>query len=184
MNAKVNIQLQEQLVPFYNLTNLLNAYKLVYETATQLRTLLNQISKSASFVKTYAEEHNLDNSIFTEVENLIAISLQLSNSHANVCSAEIKRHRQEPYDQYDAGDLSDAYALAHENTTWLETLISKIRLEVKLVKEAVKDVIHSTVFATLENLINIAEHFAEMNVNTFSIESEKYEAEFEVSKNG
>ncbi|WP_151983824.1 hypothetical protein [Acinetobacter nosocomialis] len=184
MNAKVNIQLPEQLVPFYNATNYLNAYKIAYETATQLRTLLNQISKSAIFVKTYAEEHNLDNSIFIEVENLIAISLQLSNSHANICSAEIKRHRQEPYDQYDAGDLSDAYALAHENTTWLETLISKIRLEVKLIKEAVKDVIHSTVFAALESLINIAEHFAEMNVNTFSIESEKYEAEFEVSKNG
>ncbi|WP_336013070.1 hypothetical protein [Acinetobacter calcoaceticus] len=184
MNAKVNIQLPEQLVPFYSATNYLNAYKIAYETATQLRTLLNQISKSAIFVKTYAEEHNLDNSIFIEVENLIAISLQLSNSHADICSAEIKRHRQAPYDQYDAGDLNEVYALAHEYTTWLETLISKIRIEVKLVKEAVKDVFHSTVFATLEHLINIAEYLAENNVNTFSIESKKYEAEWEASKNG
>lgn len=184
MNAKVNIQLPEQLVPFYNLTNLLNAYKLTYETATQLRTLLNQISKSANSVKTYAEEHNLDNSIFIEVENLIAISLQISNSYAVTCNAEIKRHRKAPHDQYDAGDLNEAYALAHEYTIWLETLISKIRIEVKLVKEAVKDVIHSTVFVTLENLINIAEYFAEINVNTFSIESEKYTAEWEASKNG
>lgn len=184
MNAKVNIQLPEQLVPFYSATNYLNAYKIAYKTATQLRTLLNQISKSAIFVKTYAEEHNLDNSIFIEVENLIAISLQLSNSHADICSAEIKRHRQAPYDQYDAGDLNEVYALAHEYTTWLETLISKIRIEVKLVKEAVKDVFHSTVFATLEHLINIAEYLAENNVNTFSIESKKYEAEWEASKNG
>lgn len=184
MNAKVNIQLPEQLVPFYSATNYLNAYKIAYETATQLRTLLNQISKSAIFVKTYAEEHNLDNSIFIEVENLIAISLQLSNSHADICSAEIKRHRQAPYDQYDAGDLNEVYALAHEYTTWLETIISKIRIEVKLVKEAVKDVFHSTVFATLEHLINIAEYLAENNVNNFSIESKKYEAEWEASKNG
>jgi len=184
MNAKVQIQLQEQLVPFYNATNYLNAYKIAYETATQLRTLFNQISKSAIFVKTYAEEHNLDNSIFIEVENLIAISLQLSNSHADICSAEIKRHRQTPYDQYDAGDLNEAYALAHENTTWLETLIYKIRIEVKLVKEAIKDVIHSVVFAPLENLINIAEYLAESHINTFSIESEKYQAEWEASKNG
>ncbi|MFW2722569.1 hypothetical protein ACN6QQ_08055, partial [Acinetobacter baumannii] len=106
------------------------------------------------------------------------------SSYADTCNAVIKRHRKAPHDQYDAGDLNEAYALAHEYTTWLETLISKIRIEVKLVKEAVKDVIHSSVFATLESLINIAEYFAEINVNTFSIESEKYEAEFEVSKNG
>ncbi|ENN6006133.1 hypothetical protein [Acinetobacter baumannii] len=184
MNAKINIQLPGQSVPFYNATNLLNAYKLAYETATQLRTLLNQISKSAIFVKTYAEENNLDNSIFTEIENLIAISLQLSNSHTDIYNAEIKRHRQEPYDQYDADDLNGAYALAHENTTWLETLISKIRIEVNLVKEAVKGVIHGAVFATLEHLINIAEYLAETNVNAFSIESEKYEAQWEASKNG
>lgn len=184
MNAKVQIQLQEQLVPFYTATNLLNAYALAYEVATQLRTLINQIGKAATFVKAYAEDRGFNNSIFTEIENLIAISLQLSNSHADICNAEIKRHRKAPHDQYDAGDLGDAYALAHENTTWLETLISKIRIEVKLIKEAVKDVIHSAIFATLENLINIAEYFAENNVNTFSIESEKYEAEWEVSKNG
>ncbi|MEZ6860251.1 hypothetical protein ACB013_13395 [Acinetobacter baumannii] len=184
MNARINIQLPGQSVPFYNATNLLNAYKLAYETATQLRTLLNQISKSAIFVKTYAEDNNLDNSIFTEIENLIAISLQLSNSHADICSAEINRHRQAPYDQYDAGDLFGAYSLAQENTSWLETLISQIKIEVELSKETVKDVIHSAVFAPLEHLINIAEYFAEINVNTFSIESEKYEAEFEVSKNG
>lgn len=182
MNAKVKFP--EQLIPFYSVADIISAYSLASETATQLRTLLKQIIKATIFVKTYAEEHNLDNSTFIEIENLIAISLQLSNSHADTCNAEIKRHRKAPHDQYDAGDLSDAYALAHENTTWLETLISKIRIEVKLIKEAVKDVIHSSVFATLENLINIAEYFAEINVNTFSIESEKYEAEWEISKNG
>ncbi|WP_171495576.1 hypothetical protein [Acinetobacter nosocomialis] len=36
MNAKINIQLPGQSVPFYNASNLLNAYKLAYETANQL----------------------------------------------------------------------------------------------------------------------------------------------------
>ena len=184
MNAKVQIQLQEQLVPFYTATNLLNAYALAYEVATQPRTLINQIGKAATFVKTYAEERSFDNSIFTEIENLIAISLQLSNSHADICSAEINRHRQAPYDQYDAGDLFGAYSLAQENTSWLETLISQIKIEVELSKETVKDVIHSAVFAPLEHLINIAEYLAETNVGTFSTESEKYESEWEATKNG
>ncbi|MDO7476110.1 hypothetical protein Q5X68_10110 [Acinetobacter baumannii] len=184
MNAKVQIQLQEQLVPFYTATDYLNAYKIAYETATQLRTLLNQISKTAAFVKDYAERHDFDSSLFTESENLIAISLQLSHSYVDIYSAEINRHRQEPYDRYDAGDLFGAYSLAQENTAWLETLISQIQIEVELSKEAVKDAIHSGVFTTLEHLINIAEFFAEANVNTFSTESEKFESEWEASKNG
>ena len=40
------------------------------------------------------------------------------------------------------------------------------------------------VFAGLENLINIADYLSDNHRNTFKIEFEKYEAEWEASKNG
>lgn len=161
MNAKVNFQLPEQLIPFYSAADALNAYTLASEATVQLRTLINQISKNTAFVKAYAEENKADSSLFTELENLIAISHQLANSQADTYGLELKRHKQEPHDQYSAGDLLDAYSLAYENTAWLQTMFSQIKDEAEIVKEVVKQNIHSAVFSTLDHLIHIANYFAE-----------------------
>ena len=65
MNAKVNFQLPEQLIPFYSVADIISAYSLASEAATQLRTLANQISKATAFVKTFVQENErADPSIF------------------------------------------------------------------------------------------------------------------------
>jgi hypothetical protein len=185
MNAKVQIQLSEPLVPFYSASDIISVYSLVSETATQLRTLVNQINKETAFVKTFAQEHDrADSSAFAELENLIIISWQLANSQADTYDLELKRHQQEPDDHYDAGGLYDAYSLAYENTSWLETMFYQVKDEVEVVKETIKQNTHSTVFATLERLIHIAAYWAECHSNTFDIEREKYELEWEATKNG
>lgn len=184
MNAKVQIQFSEPLIPFYTIADVIKAYALALETATQLRTLANQISKNTALVKAYAEENNTDISLFTELENLIAITHQLANSQADTYKLELKRHKQEPDDQYGAGDLYDAYSLAQENTSWLQTMFYQIKDEAEIVKDAVKQNIHSATFASLENLINISAYLAENSANTFDVENEKYEAEWEATKNG
>ncbi|MEB6681142.1 hypothetical protein [Acinetobacter lwoffii] len=184
MNAKVKIQLSEQLIPFYRAADIVGAYSLVSETATQLRTLTNQISKATALVKTYAEENKTESSIFVELENLIAISHQLANNQGDTYSFELKRHQQEPDDHYDAGDLFDAYSLAYENTSWLETMFYQIKSEVEVVKEAIKHTTSGAVFATLERLIHIAAYLAESQANAFDIDREKYELEWEATKNG
>lgn len=184
MNAKVKIQLSEQLIPFYRATDIVGAYSLASETATQLRTLTNQISKATALVKTYVEESKTESSIFVELENLITISHQLANSQADTYGLELKRHQQEPDDHYDAGDLFDAYSLTYENTSWLETMFYQIKEEVEVVKEAIKHTISGAVFATLERLIHIAAYLAESQANAFDIDREKYELEWEATKNG
>lgn len=184
MNAKVKIQLPEQLIPFYTAADIISAYSLASETATQLRTLTNQISKATAFVKACAEENKVDSSIFTELENLIAISHQLANSQADTCGLELKKHKQEPYDQYDAGDLLDAYSLNHEYTAWLETMFYQIKSEVEVVKETIEHSICGAVFGTLEHLIHIAAYLAGSHSNTFDIERENYEIQWEATKNG
>mgnify|MGYP000960410470 CR=1 FL=1 len=183
MNAKVQIQLSEQLIPFYSVADIISAYSLASESAIQLRTLTNQISKATVFVKAYAEENKVDSTIFAELENLIVISHQLANSQADTYGLELKRHKQEPDDQYSAGDLHDAYSLAYENTSWLETMFYQIKDEVEVVKEAIKQSIYGAVFATLERLIHIAAYWAESHSNTFDVENEKYKSEWEASKN-
>ncbi|MFP6842746.1 MAG: hypothetical protein VB979_11345 [Acinetobacter sp.] len=184
MNAKVQFQFPEKLIPFFTATDVLQAYAVASETASHLRTLTNQISKSTAHVKAYTQENKADSSLFNELENLIAITHQLANSQADTYDLELKRHKQEPHDQYDAGDLLDAYSLAHENTSWLETMFYQIKNEVEVVKETIKQSTHGAVFATLERLIHIAAYFAEIHSNTFDIEREKYEAEWEATKNG
>lgn len=183
MNAKVKIQSPEQLIPFYRAADIVGAYSLASETATQLRTLTNQISKATALVKAYAEENRTENSIFAELENLITISHQLANSQADTYSLELKRHQQEPDDHYDAGDLFDAYSLSYENTSWLETMFYQIKDEVEVVKEAIKHTTSGAVFATLERLIHIAAYLAESQANTFDIEREKYEMQWEATTN-
>src|SRR5690606_37189002 len=129
--AKVNFQLPEQLIPFYSVADIISAYSLASEAAKQLRTLANQISKETAFVKTFVQENErADPSIFAELENLIIISQQLANSQADTYSLELKRHQQEPDDHYNAGDLHDAYSLAYENTSWLETMFYQVKDEV------------------------------------------------------
>lgn len=184
MNAKVQIQFSEELVPFYSITDVIKAFKFASETATQLRTLNNQISKATAFIKEYVEENKIDSSIFAELENLIVIAHQLSNGQADTCKREINRHSHNPNNQYDVGDLFDAYSLAYENTSWLETIFHQIKDEVEIIKEAIKQNTHGAVFATLERLIHIAAYLSESHSNTFDIEREKYEAEWEATKNG
>jgi len=185
MNAKVQIQFSEQSIPFYSVADIISAYSLASETATQLRTLANQINKATAFVKAFVQENDrADSSAFAELENLTAISYQLANSQADTYGLELKRHQQEPDDHYNAGDLYDAYSLAYENTSWLETMFYQAKDEVEVIKETIKQNTHGAVFATLERLIHIAAYWAESHSNTFDIEREKYEAEWEATKNG
>ncbi len=185
MNAKVQIQFPEHSIPFYSVADIISAYSLASETSTQVRTLANQISKATAFVKAFVEKNDrADSSAFAELENLIIISQQLANSQVDIYGLELKRHQQEPDDHYNAGDLHDAYSLAYENTSWLETMFYQVKDEVEVVKEAIKQNTHGAVFATLERLIHIAAYWAESHSNTFDIEREKYEAEWEATKNG
>lgn len=185
MNANVQIQFPEQSIPFYSVADIISAYSLASEAATQLRTLANQINKATAFVKAFVQENDrADSSAFAELENLIVIAHQLSNGQADTCKREINRHTHKPDDQYDAGDLYDAYSLAYENTSWLETMFYEAKDEVEIIKEAIKQNTHGAVFATLERLIHIAAYLAETHSNTFDIEREKYEAEWEATKNG
>lgn len=178
MNAKVSFQLSEQLIPFYSATDALNAYMLASETATHLKTLANQISKNTIFVKSYAVENKADASLFTELESLIAITHQLANDQADTYKLEFSRHMHKPNDQYDAGDLFNIYSLTYENTSWLQTLFYQIKDEIKIVKDAAKQNIHSAVFCSLDNLIHIAEYLADNYSNTLDVEREKYEMEW------
>ena len=185
MNAKVQIQFPEQSIPFYSVADIISAYSLASEAATQLRTLANQINKATAFVKAFVQENDkADSSAFAELENLIIISQQLANNQADTCMRELNRHTHKPDDQYGAGDLFDAYSLAHENTSWLETMFYQIKDEVEVVKETIKQGTHGAVFGTLEHLIHIAAYWAESHSNTFDVEREKYEAEWEATKNG
>ncbi|MFW1922058.1 hypothetical protein [Acinetobacter geminorum] len=185
MNAKVQIQFSEQSIPFYSVADIISAYSLASEVATQLRTLANQINKATAFVKAFVQENDkADSSAFAELENLIVIAHQLSNGQADTCKREINRHSHNPNNQYDVGDLFDAYSLAYENTSWLKTIFHKIKDEVEIIKEAIKQNTHGAVFATLERLIHIAAYMSESHSNTFDIEREKYEAEWEATKNG
>ncbi|WP_338840473.1 hypothetical protein [Acinetobacter lwoffii] len=185
MNAKVQIQFPEQSIPFYSVADIISAYSLASEAATQLRTLANQINKATAFVKAFVQENDkADSSAFAELENLIIISQQLANSQADTYMRELNRHTHKPDDHYGAGDLFDAYSLAHENTSWLETMFYQIKDEVEVVKETIKQGTHGAVFGTLEHLIHIAAYWAESHSNTFDVEREKYEAEWEATKNG
>ncbi|MCL8264259.1 hypothetical protein [Acinetobacter baumannii] len=183
MNAKVKIQLSKPSIPLYSATHVLNACTLVYEAENQLRTLFNQINKATKIVKTYIKERGFDSSSFTEIENLIVISIQLSDIKIEDVS-NYKGRIKDINKQYDAGDLHDFFELAHESITWLDTLCLQIKSEINTAKEALKENIHAYVFSDIERLINITEYFAESNANTFNVESDRYKQEWEAANNG
>lgn len=111
-------------------------------------------------------------------------TFDISNSQADTYCLELQRHQQEPDDQYDAGDLHDAYSLSYENTSWLETMFYQVKDEVEVVKEAIKQNTHGAIFGTLEHLIHIAAYLAGSHSNTFDIERENYEIQWKATKNG
>ena len=182
MNAKVQIQLPEQLIPFYNTVDMLDAYSLAAETTSQLKTLINQISKSTVQIKKYAQESNIHSDTFSELENLISISEYLSNSQASNFDSEREKYRRErnvSKERYDAGDLYNAYSLAHEATLWLQTMFHQIKNEAESIKqETTKSKLGSGIFTNLEHLIHIAEYLADSHADSLNIEREKYEMEW------
>ena len=186
MNAKVNFPFSEQLIPHYNTVNLLDAYSLAFETTAQLQTLINQISKSTVQIKTYAQESNIHSDVFTELESLISISQYLSENHNNTFDVEREKYQNE-FDtsnaQYDAGDLFNAYSLAHEATLWLQTMFYQIKNEAEAIKQKTIK-LGSGIFTNLERLIHIAEYLADNHSDTLNTEREKYEDEWETVKNG
>ena len=72
--------------------------------------------------------------------------------------------------------------MAHEFFNWLSSLIFQIKDELRTVKQTSK-ALCDAVFESLENLINIADYYSDNQRNTFKIEFEKYEAEWEALKN-
>lgn len=186
MNAKVKIQFPEQLIPFYSTVDMLDAYSLAFETASQLQTLINQISKSTTQIKIYAQESNIHSDIFSELESLISISQYLSENHVNTFDVEREKYQSEFHvsnAQYDAGDLFNAYSLAHEATLWLQTMFYQIKNEAETAKRKIIK-LGSGIFTNLERLIHIAEYLADSYSDTLNIECEKFEAEWETIKNG
>ena len=185
MNAKVNFQLPEQLIPFYSTVDMLDAYSLAFETTSQLQTLINQITKSTSQIKIYAQESNIHASIFSELEILTSISQYLSENQVNTFDVEREKYQSESNvsnAQYDAGDLFNAYSLAHEATLWLQTMFYQIKNEAEAIKQKIIN-LGSGIFTNLERLIHIAEYLADSYSDTLNTEREKYESEWEASKN-
>lgn len=188
MNAKVKIQFPEQLIQFYSTVDMLDAYSLAFETTSQLQTLINQIRKSTVQIKIYAQESNIHSDVFSELESLISISQYLSENHNNTFDVEREKYQSE-FDlsnaQYDAGDLFNAYSLAHEATLWLQTMFYQIKNEAEAIKQKIiKLGIGSGIFTNLERLIHIADYLADSYSDTLNTEREKYEVEWEVIKNG
>ncbi|MDH0031329.1 MULTISPECIES: hypothetical protein [unclassified Acinetobacter] len=84
---------------------------------------------------------------------------------------------------YDAGDLLDVYAVAHESTEWLSTLITQIKKEMKKTQTDLEERgIHPATFYTLESLLGLTEYFAEDRANFFDVQREEYEKEWEATK--
>ena len=170
----------------YNAGDMLEAYSLAFETTAQLQTLINQISKSTAQIKIYAQESNIHSDVFSELESLISISQHLSENHNNTFDVEREKYQSE-FDlsnaQYDAGDLFNAYSLAHEATLWLQTMFYQIKNEAEAIKQKIIK-LGSGIFTNLERLIHIAEYLADSYSDTLNTEREKYEVGWEVIKNG
>ena len=174
MNAKVKFP--EQLIPFYSAVNLLDAYSLAFETTCQIQVLINRISKETTRIKKVAQENN----VFTELESLISVAEYLADNHSNTLDVEREKYQNALKNsgvQYDAGDLFEAYSLAHEVSSWLSTILYQIKDELFTVKEK-STALCNAIFASLERLIHIAEYLADNHSNTFDVEREKYEMEW------
>ncbi|TCB52662.1 hypothetical protein E0H80_02155 [Acinetobacter sp. ANC 4779] len=179
MNAKVKFP--EQLLPFYSAVNLFDAYSLAFETTSQIQVLINRISKETARIKKVAQENN----VFTELESLISVAEYLADNHSNTLDVEREKYQNALKNssvQYDAGDLLEAYSLAHEASSWLSTILYQIKDELFTVKEK-STALCNAIFASLERLIYIAEYLADNHSNTFDVECKKYEAEWETVKN-
>ena len=182
MNAKVQIQLQEQLVPFYSSKKLLDAYAIALETTSQIQTLIDRIGKSIVFLKS-AHVNELHASTFTELESLLSIARHLSDDFSNIFDIGLEKYKKSVTEtECDAGDLLEPYGLAYEVFTWLSTLIYQMKDELITVKKS-STALCGAVFAGLENLINIADYLSDSHRNTFKIECEKYEMQWEATKN-
>ena len=183
MNAKIQNLLPEQSIRFYTHTQLLDAHTIVLETTTSIQTLIDRIDKSITFLKT-SYENVLHPSTFTELESLISIARYLSNDFCNTFDVQLENYKNSVTEtKCDAGGFLDLYGLSHEFFNWLSSLIFQIKDELRTVKQTSK-ALCDAVFASLENLINIADYYSDNHRNTFKIELEKFEAEWEATKNG
>ena len=184
MNAKVNFS--EQSIPLYRAINMVDAYSLAFNTTTQTQVLISCISKETIRLKSLEQENSAVPHSFTVLESLISIAEDLATNYCNIFDVEHDKYKNGLNNsniQYDAGDLLEPYGLAHEVSTWLSTLIFQMKDELITVKKS-STALCDAVFAGLENLINIADYLSDNHRNTFKIEFEKYEAEWEASKNG
>lgn len=185
MNAKVQISLSKQ-IPLYRTINMVDAYSLAFNTTTQTQVLISCISKETIRLKSLEQENSAVPHSFTVLESLISIAEDLAANYCNIFDVEHDKYKNGLNSsdiQYDAGDLLEPYGLAYEVSTWLFTLIFQIKDELITVKKS-STALCDAVFAGLENLINIADYLSDNHRNTFKIEFEKYEAEWEASKNG
>lgn len=183
MNAKVKIQLSEQLVPFYSSKKLLDAYAIALETTSQIQTLIDRIGKSVVFLKS-SHVVELHQNAFTELESILSITRYLSDDFSNTFDVGLEKYKNTITEtECDAGDLLEPYGLAYEVFTWLSTLIYQMKEELIVIKKS-STALCDAVFASLENLIMIADYLSDNHRNTFKIECEKYEMEWEATKNG
>lgn len=185
MNAKVNFQLSQQ-IPLYRTIHMLDAYSLAFSTTTQIEVLISCISKETVRIKCLGQENSAVPHSFTKLESLISVAEYLAANYCNTFDVEHEKYKNELNSsdiQYDAGDLLELYGLSYEVSTWLSTLIYQMKDELITVKESSK-VLCDAVFASLENLINIADYLSDNHRNTFKIEFDKYEIQWEASKNG
>ena len=184
MNAKVQISLSKQ-IPLYRAINMVDAYSLAFNTTTQTQVLISCISKETIRLKSLEQENSSVPHSFTKLESLISVSEYLAANYCNTFDSEHEKYKKSLNSsdiQYDAGDLLEPYGLAYEVSTWLSTLIFQIKDELITVKDSSR-VLCDAVFASLESLINIADYLSDNHRNTFKIEFEKYDAEWEASKN-
>lgn len=185
MNAKVNFQLPEQLARAYSTLDMLNAYTLAFNTTTQLKTLVDRINKEAIFLKEYSQERGIHPFVYFDFENLISTFQYLADDRGDAFDVEREKYQDALNNsdtKFDAGDLYEVYALAHEVSSWLCTLLFQIKNELFEIKKN-SPALCDAVFASLERLICLTEYFADNHSNIFDVEAKKYEAEWEALKN-
>lgn len=183
MSAKVNFS--EQSIPLYRTPQMVDAYSLAFSTNTQIQVLISCISKETVRIKDLERKNCPVPHSFTVLESLISIAEDLATNYCNTFDVEHEKYKNglnSSDNQYDAGDLLEPYGLAYEVSTWLSTLIYQMKDELITVKKS-STTLCDAVFAGLENLINIADYLSDSHRNTFKIEFEKYEAEWEATKN-
>lgn len=184
MNAKVNIQFPEK--SFYSAINILDAYSLALDSTTQLKVLISRINKETQQLIEVEQKSSSTPHSFTDIKSLISVAEYLAESYTNIFDSEYEKYKNASKNinvKFDAADLSEAYGLAHEISSWFGTLLYQIKDELLTIKENSK-VLCDAVFASLKRLIDIADFLSESFSNTFQREFEKYDSEWEASKNG